>query len=182
MNIFFRIFLAVYAFCMAVVSFITMLITFNTSIYNEISDYITKDVLTSPNARFTMFLIAFIFFILSITFLLSGFKSKKDKKSVNKHTNVGEIKISLNSIESIALTASRKLNGVREAKAYVSKHEDSVSIVIKSVVMPDINIPALCEDIQIKVKNSVEECAGVAVDNVKVLIDNISTGYRSRVE
>ena len=40
-------------------------------------------------------------------FLLSGVKSEKDKKSVSKYNNVGEIRISLSAIESIALNASK---------------------------------------------------------------------------
>jgi len=55
-------------------------------------------------------------------------------------------------------------------------------IFIKTIVMPDINIPALLEDIQLKVKKSVEETTGIVVNEVKVSVENTYTGYRSRVE
>ncbi len=48
--------------------------------------------------------------------------------------------------------------------------------------MPEMNLPSLSEDIQRKVKKLIEENAGVSVKNVKVTVDNIYTGYRSRVE
>ena len=48
--------------------------------------------------------------------------------------------------------------------------------------MPDINIPALLEDIQLRVKKSIEETSGILVDDVKMFVENIYTGYRSRVE
>jgi uncharacterized alkaline shock family protein YloU len=182
MNIFFRILLALYAFCMTMLSLLSMAVTFKTEMFDSISGYISEAVLQNPNSRFAMLLIAFVFFCLSITFLLSGFKTNKDKKAVSKHTNIGEIKISLNSIENIALTASRKLIGVRDTKADVIKLEDGVAIAIRTVVLPEINIPALSEDIQVKVKSAVEESAGIKVNDIKVIVENIHTGYKSRVE
>jgi len=184
MNIFFRVLLAVYAFCLAIVSAIAMVITIKPVVFEFIYNYLADSVLGSRSASVIMFIIAFIFFILSFTFLLSGFKGSKDRKAVSRHTNIGEIKISLHSIENIALNASKKLNGVRDTRAHVEKIDDNVSIVIRVVVMPDINIPMLSEDIQVKVKKSVEESSGISVNEVKVVVDSIhsSTTYKPRVE
>lgn len=182
MNIFLRVFLAIYAFCMTILSMITMVSTFDNEILYEIHGYITQEVFEDPTAKFIMFTIGFIFFTLSITFLFSGFKSDKDKKAVSKYTNIGEIKISLNTMENIALGASRRLNGVRDTKAQVIRQAEGVAIVIKAVVMSDINIPALSEDIQIRVKNAVEDSCGIKVDHVRVVIENIYTNYKARVE
>jgi uncharacterized alkaline shock family protein YloU len=184
MNIFFRVLLAIYAFCLAIVSAIAMLVTIKPVIFESIYSYLSHNVLNSRNASIGMFIIAFIFFVLSFTFLLSGFKSNKDKKAVSKYTNIGEIRISLNSIENIALNVSKKFNGVRDTKANVLKKDENVLITIRVVVMPDINIPALAEDMQSIVKKSVEESSGVAVEEVRVLVDGIfsGTGYKPRVE
>lgn len=182
MNLFFRILLAVYAFCLTIVSIITMLITFRPYIFDLISNYLSESVLPNRNASFIMFLIAFLFFALSLTFLLSGVKSDKDRKAINKFTNIGEIRISLNSIESIALATSRRLNGIRDTKVDVRKVDDSVSIIVRAVILPDINIPVLSEEIQVKVKKSVEESSGIKVNDVRVLVENIHTGYKARVE
>lgn len=182
MNIFFRVLLALYAFCMTLLSLLSMVMTFRTTMFDSIAGYIGDTVLVNPTSRFAMLLVAFVFFCLSVTFLFSGFRTNKDKKAVSKHTNIGEIKISLNSIENIALAASRKLIGVRDTKADVIKFDDGVSIAIRAVVLPEINIPALCEDIQVKVKSSVEESAGIKVNEVKVMVENIHTGYKARVE
>lgn len=182
MNLLFRILLTIYAFALMIISLIAVSITLRPEIFDRISNYLTFDVLQNNNSRLVMFFITLIFLVLSIMFLFSGFKSNKDKKAISKFTNIGEIKISLNSVESIALSASRKLLGVRDTKAYVTKFDDSVSILIKVVIMADINIPTLSEDIQVKVKNSVEETTGIIVNNVRVMVDNIYTGYKSRVE
>lgn len=181
-NIFFRVLLAIYAFCLTIASLFAILITLKPDIFNWLSNYISDVVLQSSGTKFAMLLISFIFFILSLTFLFSGFKYDKDKKAVSKHTNIGEVKISLNSIENIALSASRRLNGVKDTKAYIYKRDSGVSVMIKAVVLADINIPALSEDIQVKVKKSIEESTGILVEEVKVIVENIYTGYKSRVE
>lgn len=182
LNLFFRILLTIYAFCLTILSLITAMIFFKIPIFIKILDYLRSDILQDSKYSITMSIVSLVFFGISIVFLLSGVKTSKDKKAVSKYTNIGEIKISLNSIESIALAASRRLNGVRETKASVINIADTVSITIKAVVLPDINIPALSEDIQVKVKSSVEECSGVKVNDVRVIVDNIYTGYKARVE
>lgn len=182
MNIFSRILLFVYAICLTIISFIAMIVAASPKFFNTISDYVKYNILTNRLGDFIMFIVALIFWGTSLIFLFSGFRNNKDKKAMSKFTNIGEIKISLDTLESIALAASRKLNGVKDTKAHVTKYEDGVIIVIRAVVLPDINIPALSEDIQLKVKKSIEESSGVRVNHVKVLVENIYTGYRSRVE
>ncbi len=182
MNIFFRVLLTIYAFCLAIISFVAVSVTVKTNLLTKIYNYLSEDLLENDFYRVLLFLIAVVFLGLSIVFLFSGFRSNKDKKAVSKYTNIGEIKISINSIENIALTASRRLSGIRDSKAYVTRAEDGVSITIKAIVLSDINIPALSEDIQVKVKNLVEETAGIKVADVKVMVENIYTGYKSRVE
>ncbi|RCX16798.1 putative alkaline shock family protein YloU [Anaerobacterium chartisolvens] len=182
MNILFRVLLTIYGFCLAVASLIVAWVAVRPQVFNSIARYMGYNILRNNGPRVMMFLIAVIFLALSITFLLSGIKSSKDKKCVSRYTNIGEIKISLNSVESMALAASRRLNGVKETKAFVSKSNDGISIAIKAVVLGDINIPALSEDIQVKVKSAVEESTGIKVNDVKVLVENIYTGYKARVE
>jgi len=184
MNIFFRVLLAVYAFCLAIVSTLAMIVALRPDAFERIYLYMTDGVLSDVGARVIMFLIALVFFGLSLTFLLSGIRSSKDKRAVSKYTNIGEIVISLNSIENIVLNASKRLNGIKDSKASVTRMGDGVSIVIKAVVMPDVNIPTLSEDIQLRVKKSVEESTGVNVSDVKVIIENIFAGsiYKPRVE
>lgn len=182
MNIFFRILLAIYAFCLALVSTLAMYISVRPKAYFGISDYLAENVFAegATGFRITTFAIALIFFALSMVFLLSGVKSNKDKKAVSKHTNIGEIRISLNSIENIALNASKKAGGVKESKTLVKKSEDGVEIEVRIIVMPDLSIPAISEDVQGRVKKAVEEASGITVMQVKVIVDSIYSGVASK--
>ena len=182
MNIFFRILLAIYAFCLAVVSALAMYITIWPKAFVGISDYLAENIFTvgATGIRIAVFTIALIFFALSLMFLLSGIKSNKDKKAVSKHTNIGEIKISINSIENIALNASKKAGGIKESKTLVKKAEDGVDIDVRVVVMPDLSIPAISEDVQSRVKKSVEDASGISVKHVKVIVESIYSGATSK--
>ena len=186
MNIFFRILLAIYAFCLAVVSALAMYITIRPKEFAGISNYLEENVFTegATGYRIAVFVIALIFFAMSLIFLLSGVKSNKDKKAVSKHTNIGEIRISLNSIENIAINASKKAGGVRESRTLVKKAEDGVEVEVRIIAMPDLSIPAISEDVQTRVKKAVEDASGITVKQVKVIVDSIYSGItnKSRVE
>lgn len=173
MNLFFRILLAIYAFCLAIISAVCVAMTLKNDILDSIYYYLSDVVLVSNYTRLTMLVISLVFFVLSITFLLSGFKSGKDKKAVSKHTNIGEIKISLNSIENIALTASKKLQGIKATRAFVTREDENVSITIKMSVHPDVNIPELSGQMQQEVKSAVENSSGVKVNDIKVVVESI---------
>ncbi len=186
MNILFRVLLAFYAFCLAVISAITMYISVRTDSYQGIFDFLIENIFRKegPGPRIATFLAGLVFFILSIMFLLSGVRSSKDKKAVSKHTNIGEVRISLNSIENISINASKKAAGVRETKTDVRKLDDGVAVTVRIVVMPDLSIPAISEDVQLRVKKAVEESSGIPVKAVRVIVDSIYSGvtYKARVE
>jgi uncharacterized alkaline shock family protein YloU len=186
MNILFRILLAFYAFCLALFSAFGVYVAIDPNLFINISEHI-NGILSTDGAialRVTVFATALIFFILSIMFLLSGVKSNKDKKAVSKHTNIGEIRISLNSIENIASHTCKRINGVKESKTTVRKSEDGVQIEARMIVMPDMSIPVISEEVQGRVKKAVEEASGIMVKSVNVIVDNIYSGitYKARVE
>jgi len=183
-SIFTRVLTTVYAVIITVFSVITVVVTLNRSLYDRLVDYIREDIFENRYLFFFIIIVSLILLALSIAYLSSGLRGDKDKKVVKKHTNVGILNISLVAIENIALAAAKKINGVREAKAQILKiqGDESIAVVLKVVVLADINIPAVSQELQLKVKKSIEESSGVTVDNVKVVVENIMANYRSRVE
>jgi len=181
MNIIFRIALAIYAFCLTVISAIAILFTLRPYKFLIIADYIYT-TLQKNSYLFITLAIEIVFLALSVTFLSSGIRSSKDKRAVSKFTDIGEIKISLDSIEGVALSAVKRINSVKDTKAYISKDRDCVSILIKVTVSPDASIPSISEEIQKKVRKSVEDCCGIKVSQVKVLIEDVYSSYKFKVE
>ncbi len=175
MNIFLRILLAIYAFCLAIISLVTMMVSLKRDIFELLYDYAETYIFAGSSMvpRFIVLGIALIFFIISLVFLFAGFKSNRDKKSVSKQTNIGEVCISLNSIESISLNAARKIGGIRDTKIIIIKREEAVAIKAKLVVLPDTNIPVVSEEVQAAIKRAVEENVGIGVKEIKVVIDSV---------
>jgi len=181
LNIFFRILLTVYAICLTIIAILVMIV----ALWPPFFDILTNNVyfaMEYPYTNFIMFIVALLFLTLSLIFLLSGIKQYKEKKAVTRVTNIGEIRISLETIENIALAVTRKIQGIKEIKAGSAKTEEKIRVELRVILLPEVNIPSLSEEIQKKVKHSVETATGIEVSNVSVIVENVYTGYRSRVE
>ncbi|NTV89487.1 MAG: alkaline shock response membrane anchor protein AmaP [Clostridiales bacterium] len=175
MNIFLRILLTIYAFCMAILSLVVILATLQNDIFEMLYDYSKVYIYDSGSMvpRLVVLGIALLFFIISLVFLFASFKKDRDKKGVSKQTSMGEILISLNSIEKISINAAKRISGIYETKIFINKVDDMVSIKAKLTVLPETNIPVLSDDIQSSIKKAVEENAGIGVRDIKVVIDSV---------
>lgn len=115
---------------------------------------------------------------------------KEDFKMSNayprKATTSGEVKISENVIRSIAGVAAKESEGVAElaeiqrnvlmpaaAPVSVSVVNDMVEITIRVVLMSGYRLTNVAEQIQQKVKDSVQSMTGVIVSKVHVIASDI---------
>lgn len=183
MNRLSRAVLFVYAFCLALISVLIMLAAVKKSILRGFY-YWADSALSSKAGALLVFLIALLFFAVSIFIIVTGFKSKRYKLSVKKQTDIGEVGISLDTLENIAISAVGKVQGITDTKAQVVKNEENVEITVRAKVVSGMNIPVLSEQVQREVKQTVEESSGVNVNAVKVFIENISSqeSYRIKTE
>lgn len=125
-----------------------------------------------------LFLISLRFFIVSLS------RSTVSSQSVDQRTEYGDIRISIETMENLALKAAMKVRGVKDLKARVKATDTGMDIVLRTVVDGEVSIPQLTEEIQISVKNYLEEITGIPVTNVSVYIANIiqTNTIKSRVE
>jgi len=173
MNILLRILLVIYAVFFIIISILSIIVALN----NEILTYFLHNYISLKYYQPVVFIIISIILLVSgVIFLIFALKTNKDKKAVSKYTNIGEVKISLNSIENITLNAAGKFSALRNVRASVYKVDDTVTIAIKALILPDVNIPVISNEIQETVKNAVEESSGVMVSDVRVFIENIYSG------
>lgn len=180
-NGFFRFLLAVYSFFMTIVSMIALLISLKIIAFDVFYD-IGVSMLTSAKSSLIVTITAFISAVLSLLFLIFSISAGKKQKAIVKQTEIGEIMISLNTFENIALSVVRRIAGLKDSKAYVRRNDELLSMKIVTSVVPDINIPSIAEEIQNKVKSTIEKSTGIEVKNIKVHIDNLYFGYKPRVE
>jgi hypothetical protein len=90
-----------------------------------------------------------------------------------KTTELGTIRVSTSTLNSLALKAVRSFQDVKEVKSLVLTDMEQVRIRLRLLVMPGANIPDLTQQMQVEVKKYVEEHAGIIVSEVMVLVDNL---------
>lgn len=179
MNMFKRILFAIYAFFIAIISAILLILPFSRKFLDSIVTFLDENVYISFYSRVVFFAIIALFLLISVLFLFSGFKKSKFSLSVTKATELGELSISLASVESIALTSLKNVKGIKEIKVDASRFSDGVSILIKLIVFPEVIITEMTKKIQTVVTSDVETATGVKVQKVVVKIDNV-TNYTMR--
>lgn len=128
---------------------------------------------------------AAIVFLVSLRFFFVAIRrGTKKPKAIESRNELGDILISLDTLESLTLRATLKHRGVREPRARIVVTPAGAEIVIKTLVDGDRAIPQLSQEIQSSVQSLIEEVTGVAVASVSVFITNVTSqsATRSRVD
>ena len=184
MNTLSKVLLGIYAVILAAVSLFVMLITVWPGLFRALYDHFTFSVLDNRTTSLIFFLVALLLFILSLVFIVSMIRIRKTGRSIVRKTELGETLISLAAIENIGQATVKKIPSVRESHTSCHRIGDSdkVAMTLRVVVLSDASMPALSEEIQHKVKKAVEDTTGIAVQDIRVLIDNIHSVMKARVE
>lgn len=130
----------------------------------------------------TAFAAAVIFLVVSLRLLIAGFMRGKPASTLLKHTELGAIRVSVQTLDNLAQKAVRSFAEIKDVRSMVLPEADGVRIQLNITVMPDVHMPALTQDLQQKVKQYTEELSGISVQEVQVYVDNLTSGQRSRVE
>lgn len=135
--------------------------------------------------QITWTVVAGVLLLFSLRFLIVSLqRSSSSTGSIDQRTDIGDIRISIETIENLALKAAARQRGVKDLRARVRATDAGIEIMLRTIVDGESSIPALTEEIQRTVKDSVEEITGIPVINVAVFIANVvqSGTFKSRVE
>jgi uncharacterized alkaline shock family protein YloU len=105
--------------------------------------------------------------------------------SIDQRTDYGDIRISVETVENLALKAAQRSRGVKDLKTRVSVGPSGLEIIIRTLVDGENSIPSLTEEIQSTVKSHIEEVTGIPVATVSVYVANViqaNHAFKSRVE
>lgn len=172
MNLIDRLILAVYSFFLTLISIAVILASFN---------LIPSDKFwLGIDGRWEAAVIAALFLIVSLRFLFSGLSGRTDRTILVKSASLGEIKITAKAVENLVQKTARELAGIKDVKARLNAGNDNVDIYLNVSIMPDIPVPQLSEDLQIVVKERIQEITGVAVTSVKVNVENLTNESKQR--
>ena len=150
------------------------LISFAVPIY-PIMEYVRTSI-QNYTGSIELGIVGLIILILGLRAIWSCFKVERVEETVKHETEIGEVKISLQTIESLVLQAAKnKIKGIKEITAKIRTTESGVLILIKGKILADLEIPQVSEELQTAVKEHVESKAGITVGEVKVLIENVAS-------
>jgi uncharacterized alkaline shock family protein YloU len=139
--------------------------------------------LSADKDRLWIFTLAVVLLILSFLSLSAALQRRREEKTIIHQTQFGEIQIAVSAVESLALRATRRLKGVKDAHVGVRADSSGLDIFIEVTVNPDISIPQTSEEIRVKVDEYLQETIGIRVNSVKVLVTKVAgEAVKARVE
>lgn len=181
-----RLLLFLYSIAIAIASIVAIVVAsggFEQSTLNGWLDDLTGG---SDVAQISVICVSIAILLISVRFfVVSVSRGGNNVPSINQRTEHGDIRISVETVENLALKAASRTRGVKDLKARVRVSEAGLEIQVRAFVDGDGSIPTLSEEMQRTVSQQVEETTGIPVAAVSVFIANVTqapTNFKSRVE
>jgi uncharacterized alkaline shock family protein YloU len=146
-----------------------------------------RDVYGNRDVAFVFIPVVIVMLLIAIRFVyLSARTGRTDAPSIDQRTEFGDIRISMDTVENLALKAANRSRGVKDLRARVKVSEAGLNIVIRAIVDGESSIPQMTEDMQAAIKSHVEDITGIPVAGVSVFVANVgqqsAPTFKSRVE
>jgi uncharacterized alkaline shock family protein YloU len=168
MNILDRIILTIYVSIVAAVSILLAVHGYGSNLL--------LSILTPLQGNIWTLAAAVAFFLLSLRFLLMRGKTVDRDRSFVQRTTNGEIHISHDTLESLAIRAAYTIRGLQDVQARIIDVEGGVKIKIRAYIQPDLKLPDITVQLQDKVQTYVQETSGIQVHAVSIYIRDVVNG------
>lgn len=133
----------------------------------------------------TTIIVLAVMILLSIRFIFLSVKSDANRPpSVDQRTDIGDIRISLETLRNLALKSVSRVKGAQEFKVKVQLSSAGLEIIVRIFVDGERSITAITEEVQQAVKEYIEDITGIPVASVSVFVANLvhEPALRGRVE
>lgn len=181
-----RLLLFLYSIAIGIVSVAAIIAASGGLNEKGLHDWLDNMTGDSDAVRIAVICAAIVLLLVSVRFfIVSVSRGGSAAPSINQRTEHGDIKISVETVENLALKAASRSRGVKDLKARVRVSEAGLEIQIRAFVDGDGSIPSMSEDMQRTVAQHIEETTGIPVAEVSVFIANVTqapTTFKSRVE
>ncbi|HYH04673.1 MAG TPA: alkaline shock response membrane anchor protein AmaP [Bacillota bacterium] len=133
--------------------------------------------------RFWVLAVSVVSLVLAFLSLGMAFQRRREEKTIIHQTQIGEIQIAVSAVESLALRATKRIKGVKDAHVGVRADSTGLDVFIEVTVNPDLSIPQISEEIRVKADEYLQETVGIHVNSVKVLVTKVAgEAVKARVE
>lgn len=179
MKILDRLLIAFFVLCILALSLCIIIIPFNISGFLSVNNIL--GIVGNMNNNYYYTIGGVILLIAVIRIIFSNF-SRKDNNIGSSYlitrNEYGEIIIYSNTIIGLVHSAIEKFSGINNIKTTVNLSEGQVKIQLIGDVMPGVNIPETIKELQILVKEYVENATGAKVDEIMVKTNNVAAHTR----
>ncbi len=174
MNRFLRVLMMIYSIFIAVLSIVLLYAFIDDGIFADILSPLSSFV-TNPSTKPIYALVLILVICSCVYSILNIVMSTRIYKTKLRKTELGDVDIQADAIESIALNSAKSAQaGIKSAKARVSASKNgSIKINISAVLYSNTEIPASMSKVQEKVKKDIERYTGIIVDNVIVRVSKV---------
>lgn len=137
----------------------------------------------SPENREVLWALLVLYVLMGIRLFWKGIRVErsKSKQAIVHERSMGQVSVALPAVESLAEKTVASVEGVKEARAKVETLPQGIGILLKVVVVPEVNIPTLSEEMQRLVKDKIFDVVGITVNEVRVAVDSFHI-RKTRVE
>ncbi len=127
------------------------------------------------------YLLPALLLVIGLRLLWVALTRSQSGKAVVHDYMLGQVRISLVTVENLVKKVVYQIHGVKDVTPRVMQTRGGIGLYIRAVVAPDMNIPEISRQIQHRVQEYLSETTGITVNEIKIMVDNIST-TRPRVE
>ncbi|MCF6094446.1 alkaline shock response membrane anchor protein AmaP [Microaerobacter geothermalis] len=172
MNFFDRFIFFVFSLFVALLSIIMMFMGLRL-----IPRYILTDglglVYQSRNGSLLILIMSFILLAASFRLMAVLLKRKRGVDTINQRNDLGDIRISIATLQHLAIKEASSVPGVREVKVKIRTSEKGNVIVLRVIADGHSSIQEMSEQLQRRVKSHVEEISAIPIHQVTVLVADI---------
>ncbi|GAB6138812.1 alkaline shock response membrane anchor protein AmaP [Halanaerobaculum tunisiense] len=122
-----------------------------------------------------------VLFLISLRILQLFLPHRKSpQQTIIAHGDLGTIQISLEAIKRLTTEIVNQEVDAKEIKTNVEVIEGGVSIVLNLAIISQANVSELGEQLQAQVKEQVQASTGAQVEQVEILINEVSRTQESK--
>jgi len=141
-----------------------------------------EEALATARGQVLVGLIGTAFFAVSVLLIVFAFTRRGGGQPVIHESQLGDVRISLDAVESLVKKVARNIKGVREIKAEVTHDKEGLRAQLTATISPEVSIPEVSAEIQTAVRQYVKRVVGVDMAEIRLEVENIATDGRRRLD
>lgn len=135
-----------------------------------------------PHNKFDGILLILILALLAVYLILMAVNQVKvDQRSLIRANELGDIRISAQSIIGLIKKATNDIEGIKDVSVNLTEVEP-LKVIVELQLLPDFHIPELTESVQSNIKEYLQTTVGVEIDSISVVVRGITPQEKIRVQ